>query len=167
MSEDIVKAGLSKELLAWLSSAEEAPITESVTRAIDSVCKDRSKVAELFLSAMAKKHIERVLYYFSRLPDVEERLLAPGKLAAAETKDLTKLLDVMWTQIHESLEFLKSFVDTDRLKTPTPPSEKVVDAKPVAGSAIKDMGPAARHRVRALLESLFDEIKEKEDEKKA
>lgn len=111
------------ELLSWVMSGNQE-ITQEVNNMIDGILLDRRRRAEVFLTALSRKYIERVVYFFGRLCLIEEELLSPKRIETMRNADLIRLFSTMAQQVDNAAEFLRVFVTDDELKSEPNPSVK-------------------------------------------
>lgn len=149
------------ELLSWVVSPEQE-ITQDVDRFLDRVMKDRRRRIEVFLTGLARKYVERAVYFIGRLPDIEEELLSPNRITTMKNSDLIRLLCVLADQVKDASDFLRNFVSDEVLKSepvPTPGSEfgageKGVDVEEVSEDerrAAEELPPESRRRIGGIV----------------
>lgn len=128
------------ELLTWVTSPEHE-ITQDVDRFLDHVMKDRRRRIEVFLTALARKYVERAVFFVGRLPEIEEELLDPKRIRTMKNSDLIRLLALLASQVDDASEFLRNFVSDDDLRSeplPTPGSEFPAGEKEVVVDDVSD-----------------------------
>jgi len=137
------------ELLKWVSNPERE-ITQEMDRYLDIVMKDRRRRIEIYLTALARKYVERSVYFVGRLPDLEEELLDPDRIKTMKTSDLIRLMGVMAEQVKDASEFLRNFVSDDDLMSepmPTPGAEFASGEKEVE---VEEVSEGEREAAAAL-----------------
>ncbi len=156
------------ELLRWVTSPEHE-ITQDVDRIIDRVVKDRRRRIEVFLTALAKKYVERAVYFLGEMPRIEEELLDPDRIKTMKNSDLIRLLGVVADQVKDSSEFLRNFVSDDDLRAeplPTPGAEFTTEPKEVEVEAVSDedreaveeLSTESRQRIGGVLRKMLMHI---------
>lgn len=128
------------ELLKWVTSPEQE-ITQDVDRFLDLVMKDRRRRIEVFLTALARKYVERAVFFIGRLPAIEDELLNPDRIKTMKNSDLIRLLVVLADQVKDASEFLRNFVSDEVLKSeplPTPGSEFASGEKEIVVDAVSE-----------------------------
>lgn len=113
------------EMVNWVCGPS-SEITEEAERAIDKVLYDRKKRIQVFLTALAKKHVERIIYLIGKSPMIEDELFRKDRIETARTSDLIRLLAVAGGQVDSASEFLRNFVSPDELR-----SEPLASRRPV------------------------------------
>lgn len=149
------------ELLSWVVSPEQE-ITQDVDWFLDRVMKDRRRRIEVFLTGLARKYVERAVYFIGRLPDIEEELLNPDRITTMKNADLIRLLCVLAEQVKDASDFLRNFVSDEVLKSepvPTPGSEfgtgeKEVNVEEVSEDerrVAEELPPESRRRIGGIV----------------
>jgi hypothetical protein len=110
---------------------DDHEISQELDLRLGRVMYDRRRRAEVFLTALIRNHIGRIMFLVSHLPKIEDALLDPERIRSAKTSDLTRLLMAMSQGIESSSEFLRSFVsDADLRSDPLTPSGRLGFALP-------------------------------------
>ncbi len=148
------------ELVKWITSPD-SEINEEVERALQRVLQDRKRRTQVFLTALARKHIERIIFLFGKIPLIENELLTAERIRAMRTGDLTRLLAVVGGHVSEASEFLRAFVSVGDLQSeiPSPPpvipdGEKEIPAEDVTQEdvdAAKTMSTETRQCLARIL----------------
>lgn len=156
------------EFLEWVLNPE-TEITEEADKAINRVLLDRKKRSEVFLTALARKHIQRLVFLFERLPTIEEELFKDERIKVAQTSDLIRLLSVVGSQIQNASEFLQMFVTDEELKSPhaspQPSKEGKEGVPPLTDDekkAVKELPVESRQRLRRIVQKLMMAVDESE-----
>ena len=153
------------ELLQWVTSGEQE-ITQEVNKLIDKILKDRRRRVEVFLTALARKYVERAVYFVGKMPEVDEELLRPERIRTMKNADLIRLLGVMAEQVDDAAEFLRNFVSDEVLMSepaPSPASEfggaKKVEVESVVSeeerNVAAEMSAESKQRVGSVLRKML------------
>lgn len=113
-----VRGKFQPDMVKWvLDPVSDREIAQELDYRIQCILRDRKRRSEVFLTALARNHIERIMFLVSRLPEVENELFKPERIHAAKTSDLIRLVAEMADGIDKSSSFLRSFVSDSDLKT--------------------------------------------------
>lgn len=110
-----VRGRFNPALIDWVSNSE-SEITEEVEQAIDRVLEDRRKRTQVFLTAVAKEHVRRIVYLFEQFPQIEAELFTERRLTSMKNSDLIRLLGIVGDQVKDATDVLQMFVSSDDLK---------------------------------------------------
>lgn len=165
----VVKARgkFSPELLQWVTSGEQE-ITQEVNQIIDRILQDRRRRVEVFLTALARKYVERAVYFVGRMPEIEEELLHPDRIKTMRNADLIRLLALLADQVDDAAEFLRNFVSDEVLQSEPSPSPaagfgaaKKVEAEVVSAderSVAAELPAESRQRIGGILRKVLTAI---------
>jgi hypothetical protein len=154
-------------------------MNEETEKAITNVLRDRKKRVQVFLTAMARKHIERIMFLISKFPMVEDELFKKERLDTVKTSDLIRLFTTMANQVQDNSEFLRAFVSNDELRsdplpgrgilssagsgdTPEEASEITEEEKEIA----TELSTQSRRRVQSVVRRFLDVMNVSASEKK-
>ncbi len=167
-----VRGEFPPKLLEWVTKSG-VEVTEEVEKAINRVLHDRKKRVQVFLTALAKRQIERIVYLIGQFPVVEKELFRPNRIAAMRSGDLIRLFATVGSQVDGASEFLQQFVSSDEMQTdpPIPLEPKVIDVEEVSAEekeAAHEMSLESRRRVGRVLKKLLNtlDIVEREEKTK-
>lgn len=160
-----------EEMVRWALDAP-SEMTEETEKAIANVLRDRKRRVQVFLTGLARKQIERIVYLVSKYPLVENELLDEKRISTARTSDLVRLFSTMAAQVEHASEFLRAFVSDDELRSDPPPgrapidrSSSLVDTASVTDEekeAASELSSQSRRRVQHVLRRVVDALQDAE-----
>jgi hypothetical protein len=178
-----IRGKFQPDMVKWvLDPVSDREIAQELDYRIQCILRDRKRRSEVFLTALVRNHIERIMFLVSRLPEVENELFQPERIHAAKTSDLIRLVAEMADGIDKSSSFLRSFVSDSDLKTEpvssrvgfmpgstmdepdveeeaSVPEEKLVDDQLIAErKAAEDLSVESRQRIGSLLRKLLNSV---------
>lgn len=165
-----IRGKFNSALVDWVSNSE-SEITEDVEKAIDRVLDDRRKRTQVFLTAVAKEHIRRIVYLFEQFPLVETELFTDCRLHSMKNSDLIRLLGVIGEQVKDATDVLQMFVSSDDLKAEPLPSrrqaelsEATVEEEPTNEEleALAQLPAASRKKVFTVFERVLRVVEQVE-----
>jgi hypothetical protein len=167
-----VRGKFPAELINWVTS-DEGEITEKVNEAISHVLTDRKKRSQVFLTALARKYIERIVFIMEQLPVIEKALFHKDRVGSMRTSDLIRVMGMMGSQLFESSDFLRSFVTEDEMRTEvvtTTQKVKDVSVEDITDDerkAVDEIPAESRQKLSRILKRLVQGLEvEKSKEKK-
>jgi hypothetical protein len=170
MAKKQVRGQFPPELVKWVTSPD-APITEEMEIVLSQILSDRKKRAQVFLTEMSRKHIERIVFLMARFPEVEKEIFTKARLSTMKTGDLIRLLMTLGSQVNEASQFLRMFVTEDELKTEVPmgavPLGDAEEMTEEEREAVKEIPLKSRQQMSRVLKKVFTVLKEAEKSEKA
>ncbi|MCK5643716.1 MAG: hypothetical protein KAJ19_23145 [Gammaproteobacteria bacterium] len=164
------------EMLKWVTNPEQE-ITQELNKFLDTVLKDRRRRIEVFLTALARKHVERAVFFVGRLPEIEAELLDPDRIKTMKNSDLIRLLGIISDQVEDASKYLLNFVTSDELRSEPLPSpgaefeggEKEVVVEDVSEEerrAAAELPPESRQKLGGILTKVLKAIETADNNQK-
>jgi len=120
-----IRGKFPSDLMDWVLNPE-SELTERIEHQIDGLMEDRRRRVQVFLTALVRRHVERVVYLMERFPMIESELFTEKRIATMKNSDLIRLLLVVGDQVEDASDFLQRFVSAEDLKAEPLPSRRSV-----------------------------------------
>jgi hypothetical protein len=118
-----IRGKFPADLMDWVLNPK-SELTEQIEQQIDGLMEDRRRRVQVFLTALVRRHVERVVFLMERFPMIEAELFTEKRIATMKNSDLIRLLLVVGDQVEDASDFLQRFVSAEDLKAEPLPSRR-------------------------------------------
>jgi len=118
-----IRGKFTPALTDWVVNPE-SDITEKVEIEVDKLLTDRRRRVQVFLTALVRRHVERIIFLMGKFPQIEEELFTDRRISSMKNSDLIRLFGVVGDQVEDASDFLQQFVSSEDLKAEPLPSRR-------------------------------------------